>query len=141
MRYVVFMAEWQGDHHPTMDEVKRLTFGPRNGLLINKKLLGMSTMAFQGTVRLCIHIHPAREVKLVEEALVKAFDPQGLKVIGTKSKLRDGNRLWDSLVNEEKTMYLILEAGYLGSLPGSFTYLRDEFTVFGNVKPLPDFFF
>ena len=140
MRFVVFLAEWRGDHCPTVDEVKQLTFGVRKGLLVRKKLLGLSTMKYNGRIMMCMHIHPAREEAMVVEALTKAFNPQGLKVTGVPSNLRHGNGLWASpMTPEQMNIYLYLEAGYLGTLSFSSTYARDEFSIFGGQQPLPPF--
>jgi len=138
MRFVAFIAEWEGDRAPTQDEVERLTFGARDGPLIHT-MLGMSTMVLDGVVRLCIHIHPAREEELVREALVRAFDLDGLAVSGVKvgMDLRNGVGLRNSVVGLQKLQFLLLEFGYMASEPWSFTYQRDERTIFGDVKPMP----
>ena len=140
MRFVVFLAEWRGDHCPTVDEVKQLTFGVRKGLLVRKKLLGLSTMKYNGKILMCMHIHPAREEAMVVEALTKAFNPQGLVVTGVRSNLRHGNGLWTSLTTpDQMRIFNFLEAAYLGSLASTSTYARDEFSIFGGQQPLPPF--
>ena len=137
MRFVVFLAEWSGDHRPTVDEVKQLTFGVRKGLLVRKKLLGLSTIQYGDKVMMCMHIHPAREEAEVIEALTNAFNPRDLVVTGVPSNLRKGDGLLASLSTPvQRTIYLFLEAGYLGSLPYASTYARDEFSIFGGRQPL-----
>lgn len=137
MRFVVFLAEWRGDHCPTVDEVKQLTFGVRKGLLVRKKLLGLTTMKCEDRVMMCMHIHPAREEAMVIEALTNAFNPRELLVTGVASNLRKGKGLLASLTtSKQKNIHLCLEAGYLGSLAVSSTYARDEFSIFGGLQPL-----
>jgi len=137
MRFVVFLAEWSGNHCPTVDEVNQLTFGVRKGLLVSKKLLGLTTMKYNGKIMMCMHIHPAREEEMVIEALTNAFNPQNLVVTGARSNLRQGNGLLSSLTTPDQlSIFLFLEAGYLGNMPFSSTYARDEFSIFGGRKPL-----
>jgi hypothetical protein len=138
MRFVVFLAQWSGEHCPTVDEVQQLTFGVRQGLLVRKQLLGLSTIKYEGKVMMCMHTHPAREEAEVIEALTNAFNPRDLVVTGVPSNLRQGNGLLAALMTpEQKQIFLFLEAGFLGNLPHASTYARDEFSIFGGRKPLP----
>jgi hypothetical protein len=97
MRFVVFLAEWSGDHRPTVDEVKQLTFGVRKGLLVRKKLLGLSTIQYGDKVMMCMHIHPV--------VLLVCLHPE----VRT-----DGRRVPGELV------YLVCEVNVKCSCPGAY---------------------
>ena len=95
-------------------------------------------MKCKDRVMMCMHIHPARDEAMVVEAFTNAFNPRELLVTGVASNLRKGKGLLASLTtSKQKNIHLCLEAGYLGRMPFSSTYARDEFSIFGGLQPLP----